>query len=78
MNLLEYLKVIRKTFLTPLKARRSYSQCAEDLIAEQFLLASDLQDELKSLLSEYDLKIGKVLKRPIEGLVAYHKNYMMV
>ena len=41
-------------------------------------IAFYLQSELKELLEEYDLKIGKVLKRPIEGLVAYHKNYMMV
>jgi FkbM family methyltransferase len=47
MNPLECLKIIRKTFLTPLKTRHSYSQCAEDLIAEQYLLGSDLQDELK-------------------------------
>lgn len=41
-------------------------------------IAFYLQDELKKLLLEYDLKIGKVLKRPIEGLVKYHKDYMMV
>jgi hypothetical protein len=41
-------------------------------------IAFYLQDELKKLLLEYDLKIGKVLKRPIEGLVKYHKEYMMV
>ncbi|PHR98448.1 MAG: N-acetylglucosamine kinase [Leeuwenhoekiella sp.] len=37
-----------------------------------------LQEEMKAVLKEYDLKMGKVLKRPIEGLVSYHKNYMMV
>ena len=36
MNFLKKLKVFRKTFLTPLKARTSYSQCSEDLIVEQF------------------------------------------
>ena len=36
MNFLKKLKVFRKTFLTPLKARISYSQCAEDLIVELF------------------------------------------
>ena len=41
-------------------------------------IAFYLQDELKALLREYDLQIGKVLKRPIEGLVNYHKSYMMV
>ncbi|WP_031427689.1 N-acetylglucosamine kinase [Flavimarina sp. Hel_I_48] len=41
-------------------------------------IAFYLQEELKQLLKEYDLQIGKVLKRPIEGLVKYHKSYMMV
>tara|TARA_R110002020_G_scaffold459424_1_gene677420 strand:+ start:4364 stop:5227 length:864 start_codon:yes stop_codon:yes gene_type:complete len=42
-------------------------------------IAFYLQDELKELFAEeYDLKIGKILKRPIEGLVAYHKNYIMI
>ncbi|MGB3774205.1 MAG: N-acetylglucosamine kinase [Leeuwenhoekiella sp.] len=41
-------------------------------------IAFYLQDELKALLKEYDLNIGQVLKRPIEGLVKYHKDYMMV
>ena len=35
MKLTEILKVVRKTFITPIKARKSYSQCAEDLIVEQ-------------------------------------------
>ena len=35
MKLIEILKVVRKTFLTPIKARKSYSQCAGDLIIEQ-------------------------------------------
>ena len=35
MKLIEFLKVVRKTFLTPIKARKSYSQCAEDLIIDQ-------------------------------------------
>lgn len=41
-------------------------------------IAFYLQDEMKAVLKEYDLNMGKVLKRPIEGLVAYHKNYILV
>ncbi|MEH6406618.1 MAG: N-acetylglucosamine kinase, partial [Leeuwenhoekiella sp.] len=41
-------------------------------------IAFYLQDELRELLKEYDLKMGKILKRPIEGLVAYHKSYIMI
>ena len=47
MNILKYFKIIRKTFITPIKARRSYSQCAEDLIAEQFFLGSEIQNGMK-------------------------------
>ena len=36
MKLIEVL-VVRKTFLTPLKPRKSYSQFAEDLIIEHYL-----------------------------------------
>lgn len=35
MKLIEFLKIVRKTFFTPIKARKSYSQCAEDLIVDQ-------------------------------------------
>ena len=31
-----------------------------------------LKDELEKVLKKNDLKLGKVLKRPIEGLVNYH------
>ena len=31
-----------------------------------------LRDELKKALDKNDLKLGKVLRRPIEGLVDYH------
>lgn len=41
-------------------------------------IAFYLQDELKRLLKEYDLTIGRILKRPIEGLVAYHRSFITV
>jgi FkbM family methyltransferase len=37
MKLIDKIKVFRKTFLTPLKPRKSYSQFAEDLIIENYL-----------------------------------------
>ena len=40
MNFLQFLKVFRKTFITPLKARKSYSQCAEDLLIDNLLKSS--------------------------------------
>jgi hypothetical protein len=39
MKFLQFLKVFRKTFFTPLKARKSYSQCAEDLMVDHLLQA---------------------------------------
>ena len=31
-----------------------------------------LQDELKELFNEYGLSYGKILRRPIDGLLKYH------
>ncbi|MCF8715312.1 N-acetylglucosamine kinase [Joostella atrarenae] len=39
-------------------------------------IAYYLQDELKQALSENGLSIGKVLRRPIDGLVEYHKSVL--
>ena len=32
-----------------------------------------LKDELEKRINKKNLKLGKVLRRPIEGLVAYHQ-----
>ncbi|WGK64788.1 N-acetylglucosamine kinase [Croceiramulus getboli] len=40
-------------------------------------IAFYLQDELRKIMATYDLEVGKILKRPIDGLVAYHKNFLM-
>ena len=34
-----------------------------------------LKDELKEVINSKNLKLGKVLRRPIEGLVAYHQSH---
>ena len=47
MNILQLLKVLRKTFLTPIKSRQSYSQCAEDLIVDQFFRGLNKSDRSK-------------------------------
>lgn len=36
-----------------------------------------LQRELKEVLKEFDLTPGKILKRPIEGLVAHHLEHIL-
>lgn len=35
-------------------------------------IAFYLKDELTEILNKYDIKIGNVLRRPIDGLIAYH------
>jgi len=35
-------------------------------------IAFYLKDELTEILAQYDIKIGNVLRRPIDGLIAYH------
>ncbi len=35
-------------------------------------IAFYLKDELTEILTKYDIKIGNVLRRPIDGLIAYH------
>jgi N-acetylglucosamine kinase-like BadF-type ATPase len=35
-------------------------------------IAFYLKDELEEVLGKYDIKIGNVLRRPIDGLIAYH------
>jgi N-acetylglucosamine kinase-like BadF-type ATPase len=35
-------------------------------------IAFYLKDELEVVLNKYDIKIGNVLRRPIDGLIAYH------
>ncbi|WP_309613260.1 BadF/BadG/BcrA/BcrD ATPase family protein [Flavobacterium sp.] len=35
-------------------------------------IAFYLKDELEAILAKYEIKIGNVLRRPIDGLIAYH------
>jgi hypothetical protein len=35
-------------------------------------IAFYLKDELQQTFEKYDLKLGNVLRRPIDGLIAYH------
>jgi N-acetylglucosamine kinase-like BadF-type ATPase len=41
-------------------------------------IAYYLQDELKAMLEENNIKLGNILRRPIDGLVSYHKSIIFV
>jgi hypothetical protein len=36
-------------------------------------IAFYLQDEIKEILIEYELSIGSIIRRPIDGLLNHHK-----
>lgn len=40
-------------------------------------IAFYLQTELREVLNEYNLNAGKILKRPIDGLVLHHKDFIL-
>ena len=35
-------------------------------------IAFYLKDELQEIFDKYELQLGNVLRRPIDGLIAYH------
>ncbi|MCX2681501.1 N-acetylglucosamine kinase [Galbibacter sp. EGI 63066] len=53
-----------------------YEQAKEVPIHFIGSIAYYLQDELKEILAENGLSLGKVLRRPIDGLVDYHKSIL--
>jgi N-acetylglucosamine kinase-like BadF-type ATPase len=38
-------------------------------------IAFYLKEELEAFLKQYDIKVGNVLRRPIDGLIAYHVSH---
>jgi len=38
-------------------------------------IASVFQSDLVSVMNEYELKMGEIIARPVDGLIRYHKNY---
>ena len=49
-----------------------YENCHDVLIHFVGSIAFYLKDELVAALDKYDIKVGNVLRRPIDGLIAYH------
>lgn len=49
-----------------------YDNCREVPVHFVGSIAFYLKDELTEILEKYEIKIGNVLRRPIDGLIAYH------
>ncbi len=51
---------------------RQYDNCKEVPVHFVGSIAFYLKDELQITFDKYELKLGNVLRRPIDGLIAYH------
>ncbi len=51
---------------------KQYDNCAEVPVHFVGSIAFYLKDELQVTFDKYGLKLGNVLRRPIDGLIAYH------
>jgi N-acetylglucosamine kinase-like BadF-type ATPase len=51
---------------------RQYDNCKEVPVHFVGSIAFYLKDELQEIFNKYDMKLGNVLRRPIDGLIAYH------
>jgi N-acetylglucosamine kinase-like BadF-type ATPase len=51
---------------------RQYDNCKEVPVHFVGSIAFYLKDELQIIFNKYELKLGNVLRRPIDGLIAYH------
>lgn len=49
-----------------------FENCHNVLVHFVGSIAFYLKDELEATLEKYDIKVGNVLRRPIDGLIAYH------
>ena len=66
-------KLISKGFSLFIKNQiEQFDDCKEIPLHFVGSIGFYLRDELKKVLDKNDLKLGKVLRRPIEGLVDYH------
>jgi len=49
-----------------------FENCHDVLVHFVGSIAFYLKDELETALNKYDIKVGNVLRRPIDGLIQYH------
>ncbi len=53
---------------------RQYNNCKEVPVHFVGSIAFYLKDELQIMFDKYEMKLGNVLRRPIDGLIAYHNS----
>ena len=70
----EYCKKIIKKELKSFTKNyiMQYDNCKEVPVHFVGSIAFYLKDELEAMLAKYHIKIGNALRRPIDGLIAYH------
>jgi len=51
---------------------KQYENCKEVPVHFVGSIAFYLKEELQETFDKYGLKLGNVLRRPIDGLIAYH------
>ncbi|MFN9112282.1 MAG: N-acetylglucosamine kinase, partial [Bacteroidota bacterium] len=51
---------------------KQFDSCTQIPVHFVGSIAFYLKDELQEVLSKHQIKIGNVLRRPIDGLIAYH------
>jgi N-acetylglucosamine kinase-like BadF-type ATPase len=51
---------------------KQYDSCNKIPVHFVGSIAFYLKDELEEVLTKYNIKVGNVLRRPIDGLIAYH------
>ena len=51
---------------------QQFENCKEVPVHFVGSIAFYLKDELEEIFEKYELQLGNVLRRPIDGLIAYH------
>ena len=70
-----FQKIIRKELETFIENYiMQFENCKEIPVHFVGSIAYHLQDEIGILLTQYGIQTGKILKRPIDGLIQYHTN----
>ncbi len=66
-------KIIKKGMKSFVKNYiRQYDNCKEVPVHFVGSIAFYLKEELQEIFDKYEMKLGNVLRRPIDGLIAYH------